>query len=171
MTSPEERARAYRRFAEGEELLVLGAPLSAPVPRPAGVAVVVLDEHAPVALLRENLEVNERGFDPAAAAVTDRQAEEFRPQLRGARTVTVRVAGEPVAAGMVLPVRDGVAELAGITTLVTHRRRGYGRLVTEALIETAVGLGADLIVLTTDDPGARRLYRAVGFATPTGPAS
>lgn len=155
------RARAYRRGLDDRGLLVLTtAPRTTARP---GVEVLVLDDTAPSALLRENLQVNESGFDPAAPEVTERQAEEFRPQLRDARVVTVRAHGEPVAAGMLLPVRDGVAELAGIATTVAHRRRGYGRIVTEALAGIAVAAGADLVVLSTDDPVARRLYLSVGF--------
>nr|WP_221374569.1 GNAT family N-acetyltransferase [Actinoplanes polyasparticus] len=124
---------------------------------------VLIDETAPVALIRENLDVNERGFDPSAAPVTYEQAAAFRREMVGARAVTVRAAGEPVAAGMALPVWSGVAELVGITTLPTARRRGFGRLVTVTLIEAAATLGADLIILSTSDDDARRLYTSVGF--------
>jgi GNAT superfamily N-acetyltransferase len=69
---------------------------------------------------------------------------------------------------MVLPVHAGVAEVAGVATLVPYRRRGHGRLVTAALVATAYRMGADLVMLGTDDPGARRLYLAMGFAPPRG---
>ena len=162
MQNHRERARAYG-VAETADLFVLAGPPAAPGPRPTGVDIVLLDETTPTALLRENLDVNERGFDPSAAPVTAEQAEAFRPRLRDARAVTLRSRGVPVAAGMVLPVRAGVAELAGIATLAGYRRQGFGRLVTEVLIEVAVERGADLIVLTTDDPAARQLYLSVGF--------
>lgn len=154
------RARAYNR---ADDLLMLAVPLPPCGARPPGVETVVLDATAPVDLLRENLDVNERGFDPAAAPVTAEQAEAFRPELTDARAVTVRAGGQAVAAGMMLPVRDGVTELAGIATLAGHRRRGYGRIATEALMATAAGLGAELIVLSTGNPAARRLYERIGF--------
>ncbi|GAA0492740.1 hypothetical protein Ade02nite_69470 [Paractinoplanes deccanensis] len=156
-----ERALAYRP-GDGD-LLMLAGPPAAAGPPPAGVEVVVLGEDAPAALLRENLEVNERGFDPAAPEVSEAQAEAFRPQMRGARTVTVRVGGTAVAGGMMLPIRDGVTELAGIATLAAHRRRGYGRIATEALARVAGELGAEVVVVSTDNPAARRLYLAMGF--------
>ncbi|MCY1139223.1 GNAT family N-acetyltransferase [Actinoplanes sp. Pm04-4] len=148
---------------DGELFVLTGPPWPRPPAGPPGVEVVLLDENAPVALIRENLDVNERGFDPSAAAVTDEQANAFRPQLAGARSVTVRLDGEPAAAGMALPVSSGVSELVGITSLVGHRRRGLGRLVTHALIEAVVGQGADLVVLSTSDGAARRLYASIGF--------
>lgn len=148
-----------------EAFLVLTA---APPPRPLppDVEVVLVDSTSPVSDIRENLDVNERGFDPAAPPVDEAQAEAFRSDLAGGTAVTVRAAGEPVSAGMVLPLRDGVAELAGIATLTGHRRRGYGRIATEALIAAALRLGAERVVLSTGDPAALRLYRAMGFAPP-----
>jgi predicted GNAT family acetyltransferase len=146
-----------------DDYLVLAGPLPHPVPRPPDVEIVVVDEAAPVALIRETMDVNEQGFDPSAPRVTDEQAEAFRAELRGARAITVRAAGRPVAAGMVLPVLAGVAELAGIATLVPHRRRGFGRIATEALAGIAVQLGAELVILSTDSPQAHRLYTRIGF--------
>jgi predicted GNAT family acetyltransferase len=161
-----ERARTYRRHHGGEldDLMMLALPAQPPARRPADVEVVAVDHTSPTTLLRENLDVNEQGFDPAAAPVGAEQAEAFRYELEGVRAVTVRAGGRPVAAGMVLPVCAGVTEIAGVTTLTPYRGRGYGRIVTEALIEAAAGLGADLIVLGTDDPVARRLYHRLGFS-------
>jgi predicted GNAT family acetyltransferase len=148
-----------------DDFLVLAGPPPCPVHRPPDVEIVVVDEDAPVALIRETMDVNERGFDPSAPRVTNEQAEQFRPQLRGARAITVRAGGRPVAAGMVLPVRAGVAELAGIATLVPDRHRGLGRLATETLAGIAFELGADMVILSTDNAEARRLYTRVGFVS------
>ncbi|XVV08859.1 GNAT family N-acetyltransferase [Actinoplanes sp. CA-131856] len=164
-----DRALAYRRHhgAELDGLLALAVPAPPPGPWPADVEVEPVDHTSPVALIRENLDVNEQGFDPAAKPVGDEQAEAFRYELEGARAVTVRAGGQPVAAGMVLPVCAGVTEIAGVTTLTPHRGRGYGRIVTEALLAAAAALGADLVVLSTDDPVARRLYERMGFTAVT----
>lgn len=70
----------------------------------------------------------------------------------------------PVAAGMRLAVREGVAELAGIGTLADHRGRGYGAAVTAASALDAFTHGTDLLFLATDNPIARRVYERVGFS-------
>lgn len=173
MDDRRERARTYRRHHgdDPDDLLMLTVPPLPAARRPAGVEVVLVGHTSPTELIRENLDVNERGFDPAAAPVGDDQAEAFRCELEGARAVTVRVAGRPVAAGMVLPVCAGVTEIAGVATLAPHRGRGYGRIAAEALIEAAAGLGADLVVLSTDNPAARRLYERLGFTTGADPAT
>ncbi|WP_433290554.1 GNAT family N-acetyltransferase [Actinoplanes sp. CA-030573] len=165
MDDRRDRALTYRRHHGGEldDLMMLAVPAHPPAHRPAGVEIVTVGHTSPAALIRENLDVNERGFDPAAAPVGDEQAEAFRYDLEGGCAITVRAGGRPVAAGMVLPVCAGVTEIAGVATLVPYRGRGYGRIVTEALVEAAAGLGADLIVLGADDPAARRLYERVGF--------
>ncbi|MEU8818986.1 GNAT family N-acetyltransferase [Actinoplanes sp. NPDC048796] len=165
MDDRRERARAYRRHHGGavDGLLMLAVAAHPPARWPAGVEVDVVDHASPPALIRENLDVNEQGFDPMAAPVGDEQAEAFRYELEGARAVTVRAGGRPVAAGMVLPVCAGVTEVAGVATLEPYRRRGYGRIATEALLAAAAGLGADLVVLSTGEPVARRLYERLGF--------
>src|SRR5690242_18020387 len=108
------------------------------VPAPVtGLEIVVVTAASPVTDIRENLDTNERGFDAAAPAVDDDAAEAFRSSLDGGQAVTARLGGVAVGAGMHLRVRDGTAELTGITTLIDHRDQGIGAAVTVALAELA----------------------------------
>ncbi|MBB4691123.1 GNAT family N-acetyltransferase [Paractinoplanes abujensis] len=145
--------------AEGE-VRVLEVAAARPVGLPPGGELILVGETSGVAVIRENLDVNERGFDPAAPAVTEGQAEGFRAQLRGAAAVTLRVEGRAVSAGMMLPVHDGVTELTGIATLAAYRGRGCAQVVTAALVEVAGARGAEVVFVRSVRAG---LYARVGF--------
>lgn len=149
--------------SEPEQYLCCGSGGLLAPPEPMEIEVVYVDADSPVALVQENLTVNERSFDPAAAEVSAQDAERFRAQLADCVAVTVRHGGGAVAGGMRLPVRDGRAELVGIGTLAGHRRRGYGAVVTDVLARNAFACGARLVFMTTDNPDARRVYERVGF--------
>jgi predicted GNAT family acetyltransferase len=168
-TTEWERIRAYAT-ERGDNLdsgVLVCAPLDLlPAESAQEWTATAVDAGSPIALLRENLDVNERGFDPAAPPVTDAQAEQFRPQLVDGRAVTVAVAGQAVAAGMGLPVRAGVAEVVGIATLQPFRHRGLGAVVTAELTRAAFARGADLVFLVPGAGGADRVYRRVGFRAP-----
>jgi ribosomal protein S18 acetylase RimI-like enzyme len=141
------------------------------VPAPvAGLEIVVVTAASPLSDVRENLDTNERGFDPSAEAVGDDAAAAFRASLDGGQAVTARRGGVAVGAGMHLPVRDGTAELTGITTLADHRDQGIGAAVTVALAELAFAQGATSVHLSTDNPVALRLYTRLGFR-PSGGAA
>lgn len=131
-----------------------------------GVELVLVHETSEVGVIRENLTVNEQGFDPEAPPVDAATAEAFRPTLRGCAAVTARWHGVPVAAGMFTPVEDGRCELVGITTLRRYRGRGFGGAVTARLVEAALEAGASTVFLSTDDEAAIRVYRRVGFHDP-----
>lgn len=149
--------------AAAEPMLTLDAATWCDVPAPDGVDFVIVRETSAVDVIRENLTVNERGFDPDAPPVDAEAAEAFRPTLRGCAAVTARWRGVPVAAGMFTPVTNGRSELVGITTLQQFRRRGFGAAVTSRLVEAAMEAGAATVFLTTDDETAVRLYQRVGF--------
>ncbi|WP_027346668.1 GNAT family N-acetyltransferase [Hamadaea tsunoensis] len=129
----------------------------------ADVTIIEVYADSPVDLIRETLDVNERGFDPYAEPVSATIAEDFRTQLTDACAITIRHHGTGVAAGMVLPVREGLTEIVGVATLADHRRQGFGALTTATLARIAFTLGADLVLLSTEDAGARRVYERVGF--------
>lgn len=133
-----------------------------------GTELVVVTATSPVADIRENLDVNEHGFDPAADPVDEPAAEAFRTVLDGCAAITLRWNGTAVCAGMHLPVSDEAAELTGITTLAGYRNRGFGAIVTAALAQLAFESGARQVFLSTDNPVAQRLYERLGF-TPTDP--
>jgi GNAT superfamily N-acetyltransferase len=89
----------------------------------------------------------------------------FQPDPANGGSVLIRVDGIPVAAGSWTAVADGVTEVAGIGTVHTHRRRGYGAVATAYATRQAFELaGATLAWLTPGDDSADRLYRRLGFA-------
>ncbi|MDW5323149.1 GNAT family N-acetyltransferase [Plantactinospora sp. KLBMP9567] len=68
----------------------------------------------------------------------------------------------PVASGMALRV-DDVAEIAGIATLPTARRRGLGAAVTAALARRLLDDGTNLVFLSAGSEEIARVYLRVGF--------
>ena len=56
-----------------------------------------------------------------------------------------------------------VAEVAGVATLPSARRRGYASQLTASLARRMLQDGADLILLSAGDDDAARLYSRVGF--------
>ena len=79
------------------------------------------------------------------------------------RGFTARLGGRAAGAGMLAPPLDGLAELVGVGTLEPYRRRGVASALTSAAVRTAFDRGLGMVFLTTDDPGARRVYERVGF--------
>nr|BFE75214.1 hypothetical protein GCM10020092_085150 [Actinoplanes digitatis] len=56
-----------------------------------------------------------------------------------------------------------MAEIAGVATLPSARRRGYASQLTASLARRALHDGADLILLSASDDDTARLYSKVGF--------
>jgi len=134
--------------------------------RPRAVAQLEIAEvHATSApaVLRENLGLNARGFDPKAPPATDEEAADFGRGLGTAVAFTARLAGEGAAAGMYLAPHANVTELVGIATLEPLRGQGIGAALTAAIAAHAFGLGVTVAFLITDNPAAQRVYERVGF--------
>ncbi|MEV2241380.1 GNAT family N-acetyltransferase [Micromonospora sp. NPDC049891] len=68
----------------------------------------------------------------------------------------------PLASGMAMRVGD-VAEIAGVATLPTARRRGLGAAVTATLARTLLDTGTDLVFLSAGSEEIARVYLRVGF--------
>ena len=87
-----------------------------------------------------------------------------RERLRsGALTRAVAfLDGRPVATGVHQPL-DGVTEIAGIATLPSARRRGFGRAVTALLVDDAIRRGAELVFLSAGSAEIARVYASLGF--------
>jgi GNAT superfamily N-acetyltransferase len=133
---------------------------AAPVP---GLRVVVLTSQSPIADIQENMDANERGFDPHSAPISEQAARAFRAELAEGRAFTAKLNGEPVAAGMFIAPIDGIAEPAGIATLVPYRGRGIGGALTSEIVRVAFVMGVHTAILSTDNPVAYRVYRRIGF--------
>jgi GNAT superfamily N-acetyltransferase len=70
---------------------------------------------------------------------------------------------EGILASGVLQRVDRVAEVAGVATLPSARRRGYASQLTAALARYALHNDADLVFLSAGDDDIARLYSRVGF--------
>lgn len=141
---------------------VLALP-SSEAPRPPEPGVTLLGPGYDTALLRRCLAAQDRAFG-ASLALDERELEELAAALAEGRTIAAAVleAGEPVAGGSLLGIGP-VAELAGIWTAPTHRRRGYARRVCVALLARFRVLDGELVWLSAPTAEGERLYRAVGF--------
>ncbi len=70
---------------------------------------------------------------------------------------------EGVLASGLLQRVGRVAEIAGVATLPSARRRGYASQLTAALARRALADGADLVFLSAGNDDTARLYSRVGF--------
>ncbi len=69
---------------------------------------------------------------------------------------------DPVAGGFAVG-DDRIREIAGIATLSSHRRRGYGAAVINHLLDRFFSAGGEVAWLTPGDAGAESLYTKLGF--------
>ncbi|WP_427886695.1 GNAT family N-acetyltransferase [Kribbella sp. GL6] len=89
----------------------------------------------------------------------------FKPDPVDGGAVLVYVDDVPVATAAWTAVADAVTEVAGVGTVHSHRRRGYGGIATAYATAKAFELGgATLAWLTPGDDGADRVYRRLGYA-------
>lgn len=90
----------------------------------------------------------------------------IRPRLIGSGALVVVAAydehGAVVGGGSAAP-RGGAAELMGIATVPSARRRGHGGDVTRALARAARERGADTVFLSAGSDAAAGVYRRAGF--------
>lgn len=80
------------------------------------------------------------------------------------RAYLVRVGGEPVATARLVP-GDGVAALHGIGVEASHRRQGYGSLITTVATRAALAMGSRLVWLSVAEgnEAARGLYEGLDY--------
>jgi GNAT superfamily N-acetyltransferase len=157
------RELGFREYHQQILLICTTTMLGTVSPIP-GLSFIEITDASPIPDVRENLDVNEFGFDPSGARpATDEQAREFRATLGAARAFTARLAGQATSAGMYTAPHLGVTQLMGITTLEAFRGQGLAGALTARMTATALKCGCDLVFLTTDNPAARRAYELVGF--------
>ncbi|MGZ0149415.1 GNAT family N-acetyltransferase [Kribbella sp. WER1] len=123
---------------------------------PDGVTVRVVESEADQkiadAVSSEAYEMPESGFA-------------FKPDPVDGGAVLVYADDVPVATAAWTAVADAVSEVAGVGTIHSHRRRGYGGIATAYATVKAFELGgATLAWLTPGDDGADRVYRRLGYA-------
>lgn len=157
------RATGFTEHSRETLLVCSPGELHSPASIP-GLSVITISDTSSVAEMRENLDTNARGFDPAnAQPATDEQAAQFLLELISARAFTARRDGRAVAAGMYSEPREGVTELAGIATLEPYRGQGLAAALTARMTQAAFANGCDLVYLTTTNPIAARVYERIGF--------
>jgi ribosomal protein S18 acetylase RimI-like enzyme len=144
-------------------LLVCTAETWLEPPAVPGLTFVVSSADSPLEEVKEGLDVNAQGFDPAAPASTDAEAEGFRRSLILSRAFTARLDGQGVAAGMFEDIRNDITELVGITTLAPFRRRGIAAALTAHMARIAFEHGASVAFLIAANQQAGRVYQRAGF--------
>jgi predicted GNAT family acetyltransferase len=88
----------------------------------------------------------------------------FKPDPADGGAVLVHVDDVPVATAAWTAVADEVSEVAGVGTVHSHRRRGFGGIATAYATLKAFELGGvTLAWLTPGDDGADRVYRRLGY--------
>ncbi|NBM18785.1 GNAT family N-acetyltransferase [Streptomyces sp. GC420] len=182
----EQTTPSLRAAAEASGLTVHAHPLmvldaSVPGPeRPSAqkAAVRILgpgDPHLPAAAVLPHLAFAAPGTavgpaGPAELAATlatgahDRLVRQVADRVRAGRTVlaaavedgVVLCSGQYVSAGP-------VAEIVGVGTLPSARRRGLGPAVTSCLAEAARSAGISTVFLSASDENVARLYARLGF--------
>ncbi|MFI6264192.1 GNAT family N-acetyltransferase [Micromonospora sp. NPDC051006] len=175
--------------ARSAGLAVLEAPLMvldpAALPDPAtltDVPVRVLDPDSPdfaaevaarravaaVAFAAAGTAPGDAGPAQRDAAVTELELaalDEERARIADGRRLSVvaaTAADGALASGMAMRVGD-VAEIAGVGTLPTARRRGLGAAVTATLARELHAAGTELIFLSAGSEEIARVYLRVGF--------
>jgi predicted GNAT family acetyltransferase len=88
----------------------------------------------------------------------------FKPDPLDGGAVLVYADDVPVATAAWTAVADEVSEVAGVGTVHSHRRRGFGGIATAYATLKAFELGGvTLAWLTPGDDGADRVYRRLGY--------
>jgi ribosomal protein S18 acetylase RimI-like enzyme len=102
--------------------------------------------------------------DAAARQVGAARVADVRARLAAGELVraVVRDAGGPLAVGAYQHT-GGVAEIVGVATLPSARRRGLAAAVTALLARHALAAGRSTVFLSAGDEEVARMYERVGF--------
>ena len=132
-------------------------------PPVADLAIVPIGPDAPLPLVRGVVTVQRRGFGAGDEAVSDEDAERFRPLLTHNATFLGRWAEEAVCVASYSEPYDGLVEIAGIATIPPYRRRGLASALTGAVVTAAFARGVVAAFLSAADERAGRIYQRLGF--------
>jgi GNAT superfamily N-acetyltransferase len=81
------------------------------------------------------------------------------------RGVAAIVDGEVVGGASWSAPIDGMTEIGGIAVLEPFRRQGIAGALTAAAAKRGLAAGANLVLLSPGDDGAKRVYERAGFVT------
>jgi GNAT superfamily N-acetyltransferase len=103
--------------------------------------------------------------DAASVTLNDALVESLRERSAsgGYATAVVESPTEGILATGAVMRSGEVAEIAGVATLPSARKRGYASQLTAALARRALTEGVNLIFLSAGDDDIARLYTKVGF--------
>jgi ribosomal protein S18 acetylase RimI-like enzyme len=177
-TAPELAAAARGAGFEvaAHPLLILDGPLTRKPP-PEGITVRGIDPDEPdlasivsvpsVAFDHPGTGVGEAGPDERDKLAAERDPAgiaRMRQLLAAGHAVLAAAFGDegPLAAGSCQTV-GGVAEITGVGTLPSARRRGLGAAVTAELAALAMAGGAHTVFLSASDHAVARVYEGLGF--------
>jgi ribosomal protein S18 acetylase RimI-like enzyme len=134
-------------------------------PAVEGLDVETLDAAAPLEAFAVYLDVQRLAFSlPTLRPATLADARSLRESIGDRFALLGRIGGTPVATAMLQPGGDGLAELVGVATLETFRRRGIGGALSCEVVRRAFSRGDSLVFLSAADARAGRVYEAAGFA-------
>ena len=147
-----------------QNLMVCSAETYSPNANVTNLAIEEITENAAVSAAQQFLTIQGRGFGSEESEVaTEESARRFLRMLGQGRAYVGRLAGKPVAVGMVSETYNGICELAGLATLAAYRRQGIATAITSKAVEQAFERGAEVVFLTAADERAGRVYQKVGF--------
>jgi ribosomal protein S18 acetylase RimI-like enzyme len=108
--------------------------------------------------------IQQMGFGGGAGEVTEERLRWMRNAIRAdhERYALALMNGVPVGAGSLLPAGP-IAEIVGVATHPSFRRRGVAAILSAALARAHFAGGGEVCWLSAGDDLARRVYQRVGF--------
>ena len=130
----------------------------------ANLVIEEITENADISAAQQFLTIQHQGFGGEETEVACAEsARQFLRMLGQGRAYIGRLAGDPVAVGMVTEPYNGICELAGLATLAEYRRQGIATAITSRAVAQAFEQGVEVVFLTAADERAGRVYKKVGF--------
>ncbi|MBL8113723.1 MAG: GNAT family N-acetyltransferase [Acidobacteria bacterium] len=149
-----------------EELRALLMTATADTARPLtvpGLAIEVLDRAADPDQVRPLLDLQREVFGAGGEPASRADARRALDVLGDGAILAGRLHGALVSVAFLQPSRDGLAEVAGVATLETFRRRGIAGALTSAALSRAFERGVTLALLSAASEAAGRVYAGAGF--------
>jgi ribosomal protein S18 acetylase RimI-like enzyme len=145
-------------------LLVCTPETLRPSPLIPGLTITMLTPDSPAEELLACLTVQQQGFgEIAGGPPTQDDVDDLRANLVEDGAFLARMQGVPAGAMMFTAPLDGLAELAGGTTIAAYRRRGIGAAMIAAAAAVAFERGVEIAFLTAASEYASGVFQRAGF--------